>query len=162
MDAVSDQVNWSAVAARAFREKLVEINSRKGTHMSKKDIVKRLQAAKKLDAESDYEEGRAAGKVWAAEKGTPKELRRVANFVDAADRGNVDWWDVDYPGWNAPFGAVDNFAMSIDPTLRQSRAFDDFWEELLGDDKGRISEADFLHGFGDGVTEVWEEVKDEL
>jgi hypothetical protein len=37
-----------------------------------------------------------------------------------------------------------------------------FWEEALDDDAGRIADADFFHGFGDGVVEVWNEVKDAL
>jgi hypothetical protein len=167
MDAIGDRVNWSAVAAQAFRAKVFEIQARKGTKMKKADIVKRMKAAQEADTE-DYDDGKQAGREWAASQATPKALRRLTAYMQKYDHEPMghDWWDVGSPHWNAPWGAVDNITFAIRPKLKEDQdeqGIRSFWEEVLGDETAHyIQDSDFLHGFGDGAREVWEEVSDEL
>src|SRR4051794_7369221 len=82
MDAVKDQVNWSAVAARAFQAKLFEIQARKAKSMSKEDVVKRLRALQEQEGEEEYAEGKQAGREWAERQAKPRELRRLADYIE--------------------------------------------------------------------------------
>jgi hypothetical protein len=163
MDAIGDRVNWSAIAATAFQAKVYEIQARKGKKMKKADIIKRLKAADEADTEA-YDDGKEAGRQWAESEASPKELRKLSSYLEQSDRDNTVWWLTE-TNWNAPYGASDNLAFAIRPKLRQAEARESaaFWEEVLGEDfEGQTKDGDFLHGFGDGAAEVWEEVADEL
>jgi hypothetical protein len=163
MDAAGEQVNWSAVAARAFEAKLLDIElARKRGKMNKNDIVKRLKAARADDTE-EYDDGKAEGRRWAAETAKPRELKRLAEYISRCDQDNLAWWDVDYSGWKAPFGAADYFVFALRPKCKDDRhALASFWEEALGGDADRIEDGDFLRGFGEGADEVWGDVAGEL
>jgi hypothetical protein len=165
MEAVKGQVNWSAVAARAFDAKLLELElAAKRGHMQKQDIVKRLKATKDNDTE-DYEDGKAAGQQWAAEEATAKELERIARYIRRMEAGqgssHVAWWHVGAPQWRV--SPTHEFAYAAQPKYKDDpSAADDFWQAALGDDAERIEDPDFFHGFGDGVVEVWNEVQADL
>jgi hypothetical protein len=148
MDAVKGQVNWSGVAARAFEAKLLEIElAKKRGNMSKEDIVKRLKAAAEEDHE-DYDDGKAAGQEWAAETATPKELKRLAEYMERV-RGDT---------------SARGLVTAVRPKAKDDpHAYESFWEEALGEEGAdRIKDRDFLRGFGAGAVEVWDEVSDEL
>jgi hypothetical protein len=155
MDAVKDQVNWSAVAAAAFRSKLIEVKFRRRGSMSKEDVVKRLKAIQEQEEQTYYEDGKQAGREWAEETAFPKELRRLAAFIDQSDTDNWCWWDADH---------VDVLVFAIWPNRKDDRAaVEEFWEQALGEGgRDQAEDSDFLHGFGDGAVEVWEEVKGQL
>jgi hypothetical protein len=122
-----------------------------------------LKAAQELEANEDYQDGLEAGRRWAKDDATPKQLRRISNYVNA-DHGSVDWWDVDSPHWRAPFGATDVFVFKAWPDRNGDRhAAADFWETALGEDaRHRIEDADFFRGFGEGVAEIWGQGEDKL
>jgi hypothetical protein len=164
MDAIGDQVNWSSVAASAFQAKVNEVQFRKGKKMSKSDVVKRLKALQEEGDQEEYEEGKDTGREWAERHAKPKELRRIADYIEECERRDADWWDIDSPAWNAPFGAVDYFAFAAWPSRKDERlGSESFWENALGPDNvHRLQDSDFFHGFGDGVVEVWDEVSDQL
>jgi hypothetical protein len=166
MQAVRGQVNWSRVAARAFEQELLGIELRSKRTMAKEDIVKRLKATQEAGADEEYQDGKQAGREWAEREATAKELKRISEYIEMMERqtgSHYNWWDVDYSGWMAPFGATDYFVVAGRPSRKEDRgAPEEFWEEALGDDKHRIEDADFFHGFGDGVAEVWNEVSHEL
>jgi hypothetical protein len=130
------------------------------------DVIARLKASEELEANEDYQEGLEAGREWARQIATAKELRRIAEYIERCDAGTgnkVNWWDVDHPGWMAPFGATDNFDFKARPSRDGDRdAPDEFWQEALGDLADRVNDADFFHGFGDGAVEVWDQVCDKL
>lgn len=163
MDAVTEQVNWSAIAARAFQAKLVEIRSRKGKSMSKEDVVKRLKAASEVEEEQEYEAGKKAGREWAEQTATPKELRRLRRYFQCYEGQQAYWWDID-ANWSGPYGALEKFVLAARPeTIRDDHeVFGFFWEEALGEFDEWINDPDFFHGFGDGAMEVWQDVKNEL
>jgi hypothetical protein len=131
--------------------------------MSTQEVVQRLKAAQEKEDQMERDEGKAAGRKWAERTATPKELRRVAEYIDRCEQDNTPWHDVDFPGWMAPFGATDYFVFAIRPQDKDDRdAPGQFWEEALGDDAHRIEDSDFLRGFGEGAVEVWNEVSAQL
>jgi hypothetical protein len=162
MDKVSDQVNWSAVASDAFRSKLVEIEVRRKHSVSKADVLKRLKATDVKDTADEYTDGKLAGRRWTERKATLKQLRRAVEYIDQAVRDNTPWYDVDFGGWNAPYGAADYFYQAVNPR-EDPDAGREFWHDVLGEDgPDRIQDSDFFLGFGDGLCEVWNEVRAEL
>jgi hypothetical protein len=163
MDALGDQVNWSAVAAAAFRAKVFEVQNRRRESMSKEDVIKRMRTADENDTE-DFDGGKQAGREWAERDASPKELRRLVRYMKGFDSyPGVSWWDVD-ANWSGPGGAADRFVWAAWPSRKEDRtASGEFWESALGEDNvDRVEDSDFLRGFGEGAAEVWDEVKDEL
>src|SRR5205809_1051596 len=76
MDAVTEPVNWSAVAAQAFEAKLAELNARKeGATME--DVIARLKAADALDNKTEFQAGLKNGESWAEKTARPRQLRRL-------------------------------------------------------------------------------------
>jgi hypothetical protein len=56
MDAVDEQVNWSAIACQAFEQKLAEINKRKELR-DISDVVIRLRASRRQFENEQYQAG---------------------------------------------------------------------------------------------------------
>jgi hypothetical protein len=161
MDAIKDQVNWSAVAARAFQAELDWINRRSKRTMNKEDIVKRMKAEAEEDSKEEYQEGYEMGKDWAQEYAKPRELRALDNLsrnsgcdlsVTLAVYVNGMNHSIAWGLWQAIYKQEPNH----DEVRR-------FWEEALGDDNAdRIEDQDFARGFCEGALAIWEEVKDEV
>jgi hypothetical protein len=154
MDAVASSVNWSAVASQAFEAKLLQLASQKETGKMR-DVIERLKAAAELEANKDYQEGFQAGQTWAKKDATPKQLRRLAKYIE--DWPALDWWEGD--------GVVNALALTILNLSRDESdqgTLDAFWEGALGDLAPRISDLDFLRGFSEGAMDVWGQVWDKL
>jgi hypothetical protein len=163
MDKAGERVNWSAVAAQAFEQKLLELESTKEVGPME-DVIERLRAATKLEQSIDYEAGFDAGETWAKKRAMPKQLRRLADYICGSEAAGSDWWDVD-GNWNGPWGATGYFALQVlglNPNEADATAAVEFWRRALGDTSTRIKDADFFHGFGDGASAVWEKVQDKL
>jgi hypothetical protein len=161
MDKVEASVNWSGVACSAFQAKLLELKSKKEVK-SMDDVVARLKAAAELEEKEEYQAGHEAGKRWAKEEATPKQLRRIDDHIEEADRAEWWWYDSSM-NWKAPFGPRDYFVFAVWPDRKDDRsAADDFFEQALGADAHRAKDDDFLHGFGDGAAEVWGQVCNKL
>jgi hypothetical protein len=161
MDAVGDSVNWSALAARAFEAKLLEIELRSKRTMSKEDVLKRLRAAKAEDDEEEVADGKQAGREWAEQDARPKELRRLEGLYSRCT--GREWEDFfDAPGSTA-YSTAERLLFTLHPENDGDRQeAGSFWEGALGDDKARAEEDAFLQGFAEGALEVWNEVKDSL
>jgi hypothetical protein len=152
MDAVKEDVNWSAVASHAFEEKLIEIASRKGKQ-DMNDVIQRLRASKGRCEDKHFKEGETAGRKWAKERAEVDELERL------------DAWD-----WNrvfdaeCPSAAAVHFYYKLHPERgRDIRAANDFWSNQLGEYGDTLLEDPmFLKGFVNGALDVWHEVKDKL
>jgi hypothetical protein len=162
MDAVRESVNWSAVAARAFESRLLEIELRSKHTMSREDVLRRLKAVDEEEAIQERDEGKTAGQSWAEESATPKQLRRLQEMANdpygldnairlMADRRNI--------------GTAWRLYLVLNPSMREEASKNDvaaFWEEALGDDRERIADKDFACGFVEGALYVWKELQDEL
>ncbi len=123
--------------------------------MTKEEVRKRLQATKAEDAGQEYAEGKAAGREWAERLATAKELLRLRQHINQAHVLGECYWKS---------GRVEASNRIVE-AIRPIHAFvpETFWEEALGDnEKERIGDEDFLHGFVDGAIEIWAEHADEL
>jgi cell pole-organizing protein PopZ len=171
MDA-EEGVNWSAVATRAFEAKLLELlASRKEVH-TMNDVIARLTAAAELEANEEYQAGLEAGRAWAKEKATPKQLRRLAKYIeDLEDPDPGFWWEVNDVRWVLDgISATYSLAEAVWPDCKADppdckkdpTGPGRFWKQALGDDAGRVEDRDFFRGFGEGAVKLWNEVKDML
>jgi hypothetical protein len=89
MDAVKEEINWSAVACRAFEEKLGELAAKK-EKKAMADIIQRLRAAKQRGADALYRQGYEDGRRWASERAEYDDLVRLEQFY-AKRRAERDW-----------------------------------------------------------------------
>lgn len=153
MESVKDEVNWSGVAAEAFRGKLLELTSqRKGTTMT--EVIERMKAAEELERNHDYAEGKKAGTTWAQKTATPKQLRRLEQEYNPSES---------LTGEPNAFGWAGVVFWLIFGDVDHRNELNDFWESTLGEnDSNKINEVSFAEGFIDGAIEVWEAVKHKL
>ncbi len=90
----------------------------------------------------DYWYGKRAGEVWARTKASETPLQRLNRA------------DEDGTLYEPPDGA-DISAWLTDVLKPIRNGYDlPLWEVILGDDAGRIEDADFARGFADGVAEA--------
>jgi hypothetical protein len=154
MDQVTDQVNWSAVAAEAFQRKVVEIRTGRTKAMTKAKVIQRMKAADEADPKG-FEAGRRFGRKWAEEKALPRYLR---NLAKDPDRGFEPYTDPEDPE-QQPWGLYATLASAI--TEGECEGYQEFWVEAIGPDGYWLANTeDFARGFVAGALEVWEEVKD--
>jgi hypothetical protein len=147
MDAVKDQVNWSAVAARAFRSELARIATTRRRTMTKEDVVKRLKAEQEKEGAESKARGKRAGRMWAERHAGPGELRRLMKLFNASETS---------------FGSMEELHTALHPgdpddldTFKEEAVGFQEWDEVNDD-------LDFVEGFVDGATDVWDEVENEL
>ena len=159
MDAAAESVNWSAVAARAFEGRLLELQSQK-KGMKMEEVIARLTAAAELENNEFYQAGRQAGEAWARGKATPRQLRRLEELLQNEEyHGEASWVLETYTnGLN--HGISVGLAEDLNP--RQDIETSEFWEAVLGDDAERIEDLDFARGFVEGALDIWQSVKDKL
>src|SRR5688572_24842873 len=79
MDAVQARVNWSAVAADAFREKVLDHESRREVG-AMSDVVERLRASREKGLAEEQQVGHAAGRASAEQCADWIELERLASY----------------------------------------------------------------------------------
>jgi hypothetical protein len=99
MDAVKEPVNWSAVACRAFEDKLAEISIKK-EEKGIDDIIQRLRASK---PDLIYQQGQEDGRRWASQQAEYEDLLRLEQ-LHARKRAAGDWEkffhrDYGLPNW---------------------------------------------------------------
>lgn len=157
MEATTEAVNWSKVAAEAFRGKLLELQSqRKGATME--EVLNRLRAAAEVEEGEARAAGHKAGESWAKEDAKPSELRRLYSAVFEAP--------------NAP-NDVDAFVSDLNEGGREvgilsvmtGQIYTDAENVLgqLGNALARMKDSHgFAVGFVDGATDVWHNVREQL
>ena len=130
MEAVETSVNWSALACRAFEEKLAEL----AAHKEKKDmrdIVTRLRASRRQAEDAQYKAGAEAGREWVEDTAEADELVRLERWKTAAK-----WeWDHIFGGDpNRNYSAAEQVAFVIWPEHDGNYTMSQvFWERALGD-----------------------------
>lgn len=171
MDAVKETVNWSAIACRAFEEKLAEIATKK-EEKTTFDIIQRLRATK---PDLIYQQGQADGRRWASEQAEYEDLLRFEQFYEKQQVGR-EWekfFDDDYG--EAPVG--ERLMRVVYPPLSLgicklggmpgvpdgcSYAYEDFWKSYVGEDVSKINRPYYVRAFAEGALALWREVKDKL
>jgi hypothetical protein len=163
MDAVREQVNWSALACRAFEEKLAEIASKK-EKLTVDDVIQRLKLSREQMESAEYKDGEAVGRDWASRRAEAAELTKLESFLAELDgepslsRGR---FFSDYG--SSAFSTADHLYFALHPEEQTRDASRDFWETVLGDKElYKRDSDDFLRGFAEGAEAVWDEVKHQL
>jgi hypothetical protein len=160
MDAAGQDVNWSAVAARAFEAKLAEIAGKKVSKMMN-DVIQRLRASKQRAEDSRYRDGEAAGRQWAKNKAEATELKKLERFRESLSH---QWDEYFTEVWGAnDFSPGEWLGMHItadDEGAVECADAEEFWRSVLGDRS--YQEPVFAKGFAEGALTIWQEVKDKL
>lgn len=152
MSAVTEKVNWSAVASRAFEDKLAEVVSRKD-RKNMSDVVERLRASKRRTEDKLYQQGHEDGVRFARDQAEAVELERLAKLVAGLD------WEQFF--WRAsPLTPGDRLLWHMDSTKCENLDLTEIWEQI-GGENGRDLSADksYVRGFANGALLVWAEVK---
>lgn len=158
MDESGEDINWSALACKAFQEKLAEIAARKESK-NPDDVIERLRASKERSDSGAYREGFAAGQAWASNTAEAIELERVDKLHQRLSEADWKWWFASDD--NNTYSPAELFVFIVRPENEQDRAYaESFWREL-GRDYLQI-EDEWMRGFAEGALEVWKEVKSKL
>jgi hypothetical protein len=158
MDAAKKPVNWSAVAAEAFEDMLLKLESTKEV-VTMDDVIGRMIAAEALDSKQDYLEGEQAGEGWAKKRARPKQLRGLAKLAGKAPDALT--WQLGVFRDEMHRGLAFELYRVLHPT-EEVRGSDvvRFWEQALGRGGAeRIEGYDFAYGFVQGALDVWERVE---
>jgi hypothetical protein len=164
MDKVKEDVNWSALACRAFEEKLGEIASKK-EEKNMSDIIERLRASKRKSASADHKEGVRDGETWAKNHAEAVELELLEKFVEqtcvdfhASNISEIYESGDHDPAWDI----VENIYEPCVASGSCDRSeFDAFWEDAVGDSK-IFEKKEWVLGFMAGAIDVWRDVKGQL
>jgi hypothetical protein len=163
MDEVTEPINWSALAAEAFQDKLAAIAAQKKEGVMT-NVLERLRASKRKSESADYQNGYALGKEWAEQSAEASELQRLEELHDKlVDQPQFDWDDYFNEGGSA-YSTDERLYFEINPDDDSDRkAADDFWECAAGDALQKAAnKSAFLKGFAEGAIDLWLTVKNEL
>ena len=158
MDAVTEQVNWSAEAAKCFEKVLGGIAARK-SQKDYSDVIARLRASKMKSEDENYDAGHAAGIFWAENNASYPELKRAVDY------------DTDQIGgqWLAPWRGCDWIAfallgLDVQELLNDEleERSDAFWAPAGGAQSVDSMGNEFLIGFIEGAVQVWNQVRNQL
>lgn len=165
-----DAVNWSAVAAEAFRCKLTRLQSeRTGATMT--EVIERMRAAHAADNDEAYQHGREAGAKWVKQHARPKHLMRLSGAVHSMDGSAVKVAFIvatylehlgESRGENPSVGIFwDMFAAD----RKEPEDVAPFWEDEVGlGASWRVIADDthFAQGFVEAVIELWIQIAAKL
>jgi hypothetical protein len=150
MKELESEVVWSQVAVEAFRATVLKAKAQTGGN-TMDAVIARLRAAKEQETNEVAQAGKTAGEHWAKHQAKFKQLQRVAD--DEGVVGRPDAY-----GWSGVYYEVIT-GQSHDG---DRWGIENFWEQILGDDAGRIEDEHFLTGFLEGAKEVWQQVADKI
>jgi hypothetical protein len=152
MKACGEEVNWSAVAARAFAAELGRINTHK-EDVRLEDVVARLRSSQGNSRSELFHRGRQQGEKWAQRQATAAELHRLwATRRDVARK----------PGMNA-----ENWLSAVDDKSTPGKAL----AKIVGRDKTfrpgsegeeLMESGEYVHGFAAGAIHIWKLVAKKL
>jgi hypothetical protein len=160
MDAATEQINWSAVACRAFEQRLAEIAASK-EKKTMNDVIQRLRASLGRADDQTYKAGEKAGRIWAKGRAEVEELRNLERY---RNRCGHEWDSLFVEETNCAYSRAELLFFEIHPKENGDRsACHHFWQPITDDDETTdIDQSAFLKGFAEGALDVWHEVKDKL
>jgi hypothetical protein len=138
MDAVTESVNWSALACRAFEDKLAEI----ATNKEEKTMIAIIQRLRASNPDVFYQQGQDEGRRWASEQAKCDDLLRLERFHDRK-RASGEW---------------ETYFDRPDGLLYRK----EFWRSIVGKDAFSDHHHAWFRGFAEGALALWLEVKDRL
>lgn len=148
MKAISEPMNWSAIAAKAFEDELKRVSQR-DRERDVMEVIERLDPSY-IDGESlVYQSGFSLGEGWARDEADATDLQRLDKH--AAAMGSNIYRDYEEPNALAKQIIGDENAHAGD--------VDDWWSAVLGESLESIWEPEFVRGFVEGALAVWEVVR---
>lgn len=164
MNEVTETVNWSALAAAAFEEKLAAIAARK-KEKAMTSVLERLRASKRKGETMDYQAGYNLGKRWAEQSAEASELQHLEELRNELAAQPQHDWD-DFFDFSEPsvYGPDEGLYFAMHPEAdKDRRAAEDFWQCVVGNSiRESANTGTFLKGFAEAAIDVWLSVRDEL
>lgn len=156
MDKVKEPVDWSAVAAAAFEQKLGEFALQK-KEKKVEDVIQRLRAAAVEEASDTEREGHRDGYEFARQCATPSELERLSQM---ARDDNLFQGDQLCCTW-AELVVQKARGLSVDEMREES--LDVIGSKWFPDKTARIAmDPVYLRAFIQGAARLWDEVRDKV
>jgi hypothetical protein len=152
MKTCGENVNWSAIAARAFQGEVARLNTEKDD-VRLEDVVARLRATADGSRSELFERGRLQGKIWAQRQATVTQLRRLhAKYreVKSTTSANYENWLSAIDSQRSPFDVYFEIVGLEKRTYRNPEA------EALK------SSSEYVHGLAAGALHVWKQVAPRL
>lgn len=159
MDEHGQDVNWSAVACRAFEHELAGIISKKGPK-DMKDVIARVRASKETADQREQKAGFQTGESWAKSHAEYTQFQALASLYGSTGNEWDAWFDDD--GESSAYTAAQRLYFILFPEDDRARhAAKDFWEGVVDDVDGDPDGA-FVRGFAEGVLNVWHTIEEEV
>jgi hypothetical protein len=160
MDKLGEDINWSALAAEAFKAEVDRRKVQKAALRGKamEATIERLQTSKKQHMASATARGRLAGIFWA---------RSTGSFGDLSALGNLDLDDFfdGFPG-NSRTGIAYHEYLAwniLGPSDHTHEQAADFWRRAIDNvNEEDLRSLDYLRGFSEGAREVYEAVEKKM
>jgi hypothetical protein len=152
MKSCGEEVNWSAVAARAFAAEVARINTQKDD-VQLEDVVARLRSTQGRSRSELFHRGRLQGEKWAQRQATAAELHRLWATRRDANRKT---------GTNA-----ENWLSVVD----EERPPAEVLAKIVGNSKTPrtgsegeklMQSSEYIHGFAAGAIHIWKRVAKKL
>jgi hypothetical protein len=152
MKSCGEDVNWSAVAARAFAAEVARINTQKDD-VRLEDVVARLRSTQGHSRSELFHHGRMQGEKWAQRQATAAELHRLWAARRDANRKT---------GTNA-----ENWLSSVDDKHTAAEVL----SKIVGREKTPLpgsegeklmKSSEYVHGFAAGAIHIWKHVAKKL
>lgn len=151
MDALKEPVNWSGVAAKAYQEKLEELDPTP-REVTMAEAVERLRASRAAYvsepafeiAADRYGEGLIAGMTWAREAAEWPALMQLERLAGSTAPSQ----------WEQDDDLAEAAQNAIAPADRAT-----FWQERADEPAPPTR---YIHGFTDGALTILDEVKKRL
>lgn len=152
MNAATEEVNWSAVASRAFEIKLGEIAERQKERDTSAEI-NGLRASKLNLNDEEFEKGYKEGEYWAKNRADYADLERLNDVEVSTEEAAYDLYCQLCPdGETSWIAAQEYWSEILDsplPELEQGRPID-------------LNNHASIEGFSRGALDVYNQVADKL
>lgn len=162
MDQVEEPVNWSGLAAAAFRSKLSELAGRRRTE-DLQGVVERLRASRLLEGTGRLRAGHEAGTRWGSGAASVSQLRRLEAAFHP-DVITIQDWVAEYQAGSYAYRLGECLAFVIDPDRDGDQgAAAEFWREALRDagdvTPDLVDDPEWVIGFVEGARDLWRRVQ---
>lgn len=157
IDEVKDEVNWSALACRAFREKVVELLMQRKETLDMEEVIQRLKVSKEKEQSELFKLGYELGQKWASNDAEVGELKKLEDARDPREG-----WYFDDPRFRQQGSDAERFYFILYPTGEDvhGNTEDDFWGWQV--DNGEQHGPGFVRGFAEGAMSIWEQVRGKI
>jgi len=157
MDAYDQPVNWSNVAAVAFKDHIAKGASDK-EKLTMSEVIARLKASKRETADQNYRWGHDAGVAWASKEASFTELEKLD--INCSGIKEADWER--FASSANELTVADHFLLRFDPINFDDELDRQSWWTARTNDPDSMSDRSFVQGFAEGALSIWRQVKSQV